>query len=281
MQPEEGGFLVRRDGSGNRERIPCVLSPRCMERHLPVDCILFRKLPVQHRISLLSAAGVCKKCLSHSERNSERTKQCEERSKDDHWLCRSFSDPREGGVVTRLLPVVTPQAGRLVYKCRTVIHVKSRADLETDNYSVQLTTLYDSNQRQSYITNEVAAAQALRYVRVLSKMVYTSSTTLGKTNKLYILDVKPRSKAADAGPLLLTAYGLDKMELTLPEESKLNMLRKRFEERKKERKKEYFISQPQRIILNSMRRYIYSIQEITKMIANVWNTELGREGLLG
>jgi len=208
MQPEEGGFLVRRDGSGNRERIPCVLSPRCMERHLPVDCILFRKLPVQHRISLLSAAGVCKKCLSHSERNSERMKQCEERGEDDHWLCRSFSDPREGGVATRLLPVVKPQAGRLVYKCRTVIHVKSRADLET---------LYDSNQRQSYITNEVAAAQALRYVRVPSKMVYTSSTTLGKTNKLYILDVKPRSKAADAGPLLLTAYGLDKMELTLPD----------------------------------------------------------------
>jgi hypothetical protein len=103
--------------------------------------------------------------------------------------------------------------------------------LESDNYSVQLTTLYDSNQRQSYIANEVAAAQALRYVRVPSKMVYTSSTTSGKTNKLYILDVKPRSKAADAGPLLLTAYGLDKMELTLPEESKLNMLRKRFEER--------------------------------------------------
>jgi hypothetical protein len=231
MQPEEGGFLVRREGSGNRERIPCVLSPRCMERHLPVDCILFRKLPVQHRISLLSAAGVCKKCLSHSERNSERTRQCEERSKDDHWLCRSFSDPSEGGVATRLLPVVTPQAGRLVYKCRTVLHVKSRADLETDNYSVQLTTLYDSNQRQSYITNEVAAAQALRYVRVPSKMVYTSSTTLGKTSKLYILDVKPRSKAADVGPLLLTAYGLDKTELMLPEEPKLNMLRKRFEER--------------------------------------------------
>ena len=174
MQPEEGGFLVRRDGSGHRERIPCVLSPRCMERHLPVDCILFRKLPVQHRISLLSAAGVCKKCLSHSERNSERMKQCEERGEDDHWLCRSFSDPREGGVATRLLPVVKPQAGRLVYKCRTVLHVKSRADLETDNYSVQLTTLYDSNQELSYISNEGAAAQALRYVRVPSKMVYTS-----------------------------------------------------------------------------------------------------------
>jgi hypothetical protein len=231
MQPEEGGSLVRRDGSGNKEEIPCVLSPRCVERHFPVNCALFQKLPVQHRVSLLSAAKVCKKCLSHSMRDGGRTKQCEEQSKDDHWLCWSFSDPVEGGVVRRLLPEVTSQPGRLAYKCRTVIHVKSRADLESDNYSVQLTTLYDSNQRQSYITNEVAAAQALRYVRVPSKMVYTSSTTSGKTNKLYILDVKPRSKAADAGPLLLTAYGLDKMELTLPEESKLNMLRKRFEER--------------------------------------------------
>jgi hypothetical protein len=48
MQSEEGGSLVRRDGSGNKEAIPCVLSPRCMERHFPVNCALFRKLPVQH-----------------------------------------------------------------------------------------------------------------------------------------------------------------------------------------------------------------------------------------
>ncbi len=124
--------------------------------------------------------------------------------------------------------MVTSQPGRLVYKCRTVIHVKSRVDSESDNYSVRLTTLYDSNQRQSYIVNKVAMAQALRYVQVPSKIVYTSSTTLGKTNKLFILDVKPRSTAADADPLLLTAYGLDKTELTLPEEPKLNMLRSKF-----------------------------------------------------
>ncbi|MFN9897240.1 MAG: hypothetical protein ACK55Z_00300, partial [bacterium] len=31
------------------------------------------------------------------------------------------------------------------------------------------------------------------------------------------------------GPLLLTAYGLDKVDLTLPEESKLDMLRSKFE----------------------------------------------------
>ncbi len=85
--------------------------------------------------------------------------------------------------------MMTSQPGKLAYKCQTVIHVKSRADSESDNYSVRLTTLYDSNQRQSYIMNEVAAAQALRYVQVPSRIVYTSSTTLGKTNKLFILDV--------------------------------------------------------------------------------------------
>ncbi len=119
--------------------------------------------------------------------------------------------------------MVTSLPGRLAYKCRTVIHVKSRSDLQSDRYSVQLTTLYDSNQRQSYIVNEVALAQTLRYVQVPSRIVYTSSTTLGKTNKLFILDVKPRSTAVESGAQLLTAYGLDKVELMLPEEPKLNM----------------------------------------------------------
>ncbi len=66
--------------------------------------------------------------------------------------------------------------GRLAYKGRTVIHVKSRSDLQTDRYSVQLTTLYDSNQQQSFIVNEVALAQALRYMQVPEKIVDTSST---------------------------------------------------------------------------------------------------------
>jgi hypothetical protein len=227
MQSAGDGSLVRQNGSGSGESRLCVLSPRCNERNFPVNCLLFRKLPVQHRISLLSAAGICKKCLSHSKRGGGKTKQCEEQH--DHWLCRSFSDPEGPGIERRLLPVVTSQPGRLAYKCRTVIHVKSRTDSESDRYSVQLTTLYDSNQWQSYIVNEVALAQTLRYVQVPSRIVYTSSTTLEKTNKLFILDVKPRSTAADAGPQLLTAYGLDKMELMLPEEPKLNMLRSKFE----------------------------------------------------
>jgi len=219
MQSEEGGSLVRRDGSGNMERIPCVLSPRCVERHFPVNCTLFKNLPVQHRVSLLSAAKVCKKCLSHNMKDGGKTRRCKEQSKDDHWLCWSFSDPVEGGVKVRMLPEVKPQPGRLVYRCRTTIYVKSGADLGSKNYSVQLTTLYDTNQRQSYIANEVAAAHALRYVQVPTQVVYTSSTTSEKTNRLYLLDVKPRTKKAAAkGPLLLTAYGLDKVDLVLPEE---------------------------------------------------------------
>jgi hypothetical protein len=135
------------------------------------------------------------------------------------------------GIEKRLLPVVTSQPGRLAYKCQTVIHVKSRSDLQSDRYSVQLKTLCDSNQRQSYIVNEVALAQALRYVQVPERIVYTSSTTLAKTNKLFVLDVKPRSTAVEAGAELLTAYGVDKVELTLPEEPRLNMLRSKFETR--------------------------------------------------
>ena len=103
---------------------------------------MFKNLPVQHRVSLLSAAKVCKKCLSHNMKDGGKTRRCKEQSKDDHWLCWSFSDPEEeGGVIRRLLPEVTSQPGRLVYRCRTIIHVKSRADLESNNYSVQLTTL--------------------------------------------------------------------------------------------------------------------------------------------
>ncbi len=100
--------------------------------------------------------------------------------------------------------------------------------MQTDRYSVQLTTLYDSNQRQSYIVNEVALAQALRYVQVPERTVDTSSATLAKTTKLFILDVRPRSTAAEAGAQLLTAYGVSEVELTLPEEPRLDMLRFKF-----------------------------------------------------
>ncbi len=231
MQSAGDSSLVRRNGSEIEESRLCVLLPRCNERHFPVNCLLFRRLPVQHRVSLLSAAGICKKCLSHSKRGGGKAKQCEEQHGEDHWLCRSFSDPEGPGIEKRLLPVVTSQPGRLAYKCRTVIHVKSRSDSQSDRYSVQLTTLYDSNQRQSYIVNEVALAQALRYVQVPGRIVYTSSTTQAKANKLFILDVKPRSTAVEAGAQLLTAYGVDKVELTLPEESRLNMLRSKFETR--------------------------------------------------
>jgi hypothetical protein len=72
-------------------------------------------------------------------------------------MCRTFLDPEGGGIEKRLLLVVKSQPGRLVYRCRTVIHVKSRLDLEAGRYGVKLTTLYDSNQRKSYIRNEVRA----------------------------------------------------------------------------------------------------------------------------
>ncbi len=163
MQSAGDSSLVRRNGSEIEESRLCVLSPRCNEQHFPVNCLLFRRLPVQHRVSLLSVVGICKKCLSHIKRGGGKAKQCEEQHGEDHWLCRSFSDPEGPGIERSLLPVVTSQPGRLAYKCQTVIHVKSRSDSQSYRYSVQLKTLYDSNQRQSYIVNEVALAQTLRY----------------------------------------------------------------------------------------------------------------------
>ena len=69
---------------------------RCDKRHFPVDCPLYRKMPVQHRVSLLEAAGICKKCLSHEKRDDRGAKRCARRHGENHWMCREFSD-REGG----------------------------------------------------------------------------------------------------------------------------------------------------------------------------------------
>jgi hypothetical protein len=231
MQPTGGSSLVRRKGSGLEENTLCALSTRCNERHFPVDCLLFRKLPVQHRISLVEAAGICKKCLSHRKRDDGRAEHCGGQHGEDHWMCRTFSDPEGPGIERRLLPAVKSQPGRLTYRCRTVIHVKSRSDLEADEYSVKLTTLYDSNQQQSYIRNEVAKKHVLRYVQVPERTVDISSAAPAKTTKLFILDVKPRSTTVGVGPEILSAYGVDGVELTLPEEFGVNELRRKFEKR--------------------------------------------------
>ncbi len=220
--------MVRRKGSGLEETRLCVLSPRCVERHFPADCLLFRELPTHHRVSLLAAAGICKKCLSHSRRDGGRAEQCEGQHVEDHWLCRFFSDPEGPEIERKLLPVVISQPDRLTYKCRTVIHVKSRSDLQTGRYSVQLTTLYDSDQRHSFIMNEVALAHALRYIQVPEKRVDISPATWVRTTKLFILDVKPRSKMATAGARLVTAYGIDEMGMMLQKELSLNGVRSKF-----------------------------------------------------
>jgi len=150
---------------------------RCDKRHFPVDCPLYRKMPVQHRISLLEAAGICKKCLNHEK-----------------------------------------------------IHVRSRADMEAGGYNVRLTTLYDSNQQQSYIRDEVARRHALRYIRVPERTVKLFPAAREKTTKLYILDVKPRSPAVKE-PEVLSCYGVEGGQRTLPEEFGANELRQKFAKR--------------------------------------------------
>jgi hypothetical protein len=86
-------------------------------------------------------------------------------------------------------------------------------------------TLYDSAQRHSFIMNEVALAQALRYVWVPERSVDISPVHRVKTTKLFILDVRPRSAAEAAEALMVTAYGVDNIELTMREEPRLDMLR--------------------------------------------------------
>jgi hypothetical protein len=66
---------------------------------------------------------------------------------------------------------------------------------------------------------------------VPERTVDVSSATSAKTTKLFILDVKPRSSAKEAGPEILTAYGVEGGEQTLPEEFGVNELRKKFAKR--------------------------------------------------
>jgi hypothetical protein len=171
------------------------------------------------------------KCLSHSKKDGERTEQCEGRHVKVHWLCRYFSDPEGPKTERRQLPEVVSQPGRQKYECRQVIHVKSWSDLETGNYSVQLMMLYDPTRRHSFIRNEVAEGQALRYVRVPERSVEISEHHKAKTTKLFILDVKPRSVAKAAGALMVTAYGVDDVELMAEAAPKLDLLRHRFSQR--------------------------------------------------
>jgi hypothetical protein len=127
--------------------------------------------------------------------------------------------------------VVVSQPSRQRYGCRQVIHVKTRSDLETVNYSVQLMMLYDSTRRHFFITNEVALEQMLRYVRVPERSVEISENHRAKTTRLFILDVKPRSAAKAAEVLTVIAYRVDNIELTAEAAPELDLLRYRFNQR--------------------------------------------------
>jgi hypothetical protein len=103
--------------------------------------------------------------------------------------------------------------------------------MEAGEYNVKLTTLYDSNQQQSYIRDEIAKRHALRYVRVPERTVDLFPAAAEKTTKLYILDVKPRSPAGRAESEVLSCYGIEGGERTLPEEFGANELRQKFAKR--------------------------------------------------
>jgi hypothetical protein len=102
--------------------------------------------------------------------------------------------------------------------------------MEAGGYNVRLTTLYDSNQKQSYIRDEVARRHTLRYIRVPERTVKLSPATKEKATKLYILDVRPRSRAMKE-PEVVTCYGVEGGQRTLPEEFGANELRHKFAKR--------------------------------------------------
>jgi hypothetical protein len=171
------------------------------------------------------------KCLSHSKRDGDRTEQCEGQHVKVHWLYHYFSHPDGQRTEKRLLPAVVSQPGRQRYDCWQMIHVKTRSDLQTDDYSVQLMTLYDSARWHSFIMNEVALAQMLRYVQVPERSVEILENHRAKTTKLFILDVKPRSAAKTAEALMVSAYGVDNVELTVGAAPRLDLLRRKFDQR--------------------------------------------------
>jgi hypothetical protein len=59
--------------------------------------------------------------------------------------------------------------GRLWYACQMTINVKSKSDLRADQYIIKLQTLFSHEWQQSVISNELALAQALRYINVPGK----------------------------------------------------------------------------------------------------------------
>jgi hypothetical protein len=92
-------------------------------------------------------------------------------------------------------------------------------------------TLYNSARLHSFIMNKVALAQMLRYVQVPERSVEISENHRAKTTKLFILDVKPRSAAKTAEALMVTAYGVDDVELTVGAAPRLDLLRSKFDQR--------------------------------------------------
>ena len=83
---------------------------------------------------------------------------------------------------------------------------------------------------ESYIRDEVARRHTLRYIRVPERTVKLFPAAREKTTKLYILDVKPRSPAVKE-PEVLSCYGVEGGQRTLPEEFGAYELRQKFAKR--------------------------------------------------
>ena len=78
-------------------------------------------------------------------------------------------------------------------------------------------------------------------MRVPERTVDLSPAATVKTTKLYILDVKPKSPAGRAESEVLSCYGIEGGERTLPEEYGAYELRQKFAKRPGSQKRKWML----------------------------------------
>jgi hypothetical protein len=126
----------------------CLLAPHCGWRHRPAACDKFKDLSLQHRQSIIAEKELCARCLRHSDLDESKKKDCIRRKTPPHWLSSSVRRPDRSPSHERALPPpVEAKAGRSAYACRIDIRVKTKLDLQKEDYGASLTTLFSASRQ--------------------------------------------------------------------------------------------------------------------------------------
>jgi hypothetical protein len=112
----------------------CLLAPHCGRRHRPSACEKFKDLSLQHRQSVIAEKELCVRCLSHSDLDESKKKECIRRGTLPHWLGSDVRRPDAPTCQDRDLPPVEAKAGRSAYACRINIRVKTKSDSHKEAY---------------------------------------------------------------------------------------------------------------------------------------------------